>query len=376
MAQDYYEVLGVSRDATQKDIKAAYRKLSRKWHPDINPGNREAEEKFKELSNAHECLRDEKMRKLYDEFGEDGLKTGFDADAERQYRQWSSTRQAGPQDRAQGYGRYHSYDDIFDLFGSDYAQGDASPQRAAQGRDIEYDMNIDLVSSLKGFETEITMQRMKGCADCKGTGTDPCSDFTTCRVCGGSGRLDVAKGPMEFTKRCPNCRGDGKTGARCRTCGGTGQVPGTHKIRVVIPAGVRDGSRVRVAGKGEAGGTARQAGDLYLRIHVEPHPFLQRVDDNLLMEVPVTVYEAVAGATVTIPVIDGKINLKVPPGSQNGQVLKLKGKGALNSRTKKHGDLLVKLIVRVPKTDDAEMLECLRKMEGVYREDVRAGLKI
>lgn len=377
MAKDFYEILGVSKDATQKEIKAAYRKLSRKWHPDINPGNKDAESKFKEIVSAHEVLGNEKKRKLYDEFGEEGLQTGFDAEKAREYKQWSSPGQGAYGMGAQDFGRYHSYEDILgDIFSSDYNKGGFKHKQPSRGRDIEYDMTIDLISSLKGFETEISMQKMKKCVDCKGSGTDPKSSYTTCRICGGSGRVNVAKGPMEFTKECPHCQGNGKKGEDCQKCSGRGYVPGTEKIKVVVPAGVKEGSRVRVAGKGEPGPTDKQSGNLYLQIHIKPHPFLKRDGDNLYMEVPVTVREVMAGGTITVPTVDGKINMKVPPGSQSGQTLKLKGKGAYNAKTKQRGDLMVKLIVKVPKTEDKDALAAVEKLDKLYKEDVRAGIRL
>jgi molecular chaperone DnaJ len=188
--------------------------------------------------------------------------------------------------------------------------------------------------------------------------------------------LNVAQGPMQFTKPCPRCKGHGQIGKTCAQCGGNGQVMGTEKIRVTIPPGVKEGSKVRVAGKGEPGTMGRTPGDLYLIIHIQPHPILKREGDDLYMEVPVTVREAMAGGSITIPTIDGEVKVKVPPGSQSGQTLKLKGKGALNPKTKRRGDLMVKLIVKVPKTDDKEMLEAAEKMDRYYAEDLRAGIRL
>jgi len=247
---------------------------------------------------------------------------------------------------------------------------------AGKGRDVQHDMAIDLVSALRGFETELAMQKVKACPGCQGTGTDPNSTITACPHCGGSGRQDVAEGPMHFTKPCPYCHGHGQTGKPCSQCGGSGQVLGTEKIRVTIPQGVREGSKVRVAGKGEPGLNGGKPGDLYLIIHLKPHPFLKREGDDLLMEVPVTVGEAIAGGTINIPTIDGQVKVKVPPGSQSGQTLRLKGKGATNIKTKQRGNLMVKLIIKVPITDDKEILETVKKMDGLYEKDVRSGIRI
>jgi len=376
MAKDFYEILGVKKAASEEEIKRAYRKLARKWHPDVNPGRKEAEQKFKEISQAYDCLGNKEKRKLYDEFGEEGLHTGFDAGKARQYKQWSSFQQQQARGGGEPFGRYHRYEDIFGgVF--DFGGGPSDSGAAAgAGRDIEHEMTIDLVSALKGFETNLAMQKPEPCAVCNGNGTDPKTPMSTCTACGGSGRLNVAQGPMQFTKACPRCKGHGKVGKPCMQCGGSGQVVGTETIRVTIPQGVKEGSKVRVAGKGEPGFYGGPPGDLYLIIHIEPHPVLRREDDNLHMEVPVTVREAILGGTITIPTIEGEVNLKIPAGSQSGQTLKLKGKGAMNPKTKQRGDLMVKLVVKVPKTDDREILEAVRKMDRYYDEDVRRALRL
>jgi molecular chaperone DnaJ len=377
MARDFYQVLGVSKDASQEEIKKTYRKLARKWHPDINPGNKEAEQKFKEISQAYDCIGDKEKRKLYDEFGQEGLRAGFDAEKAREYKKWTSFQEAGRQKAGQDFGQYQSYEDIFgDLFGFRGAQGGSRTTMAARGRDVEHDMTIDLISALKGFQTDLSMQLVKKCPECRGSGMDPHSPMTTCPTCNGSGRLDVAQGPIHFTKPCPQCQGHGKTGKSCARCGGSGQVLGAERVRVTIPQGVKEGSKVRVAGKGEPGLNGGQPGDLYLIIHVKPHPYLKREGDNLYMEVPITVREAMAGGTITIPTTDGQVNVKVPPRSQSGQVLKLKGKGAISAKTKHRGDLLVKLVVKVPQTDDREVLEAVEKIDRFYKGDIRAKIRL
>ncbi|MCF8146530.1 MAG: molecular chaperone DnaJ [Deltaproteobacteria bacterium] len=379
MAQDFYGILGVSKDASHDKIRKAYRKLARKWHPDINPGNKEAEQKFKEISRAYECLGNEQKRKLYDEFGEEALQAGFDAEKAREYSKWSSFQQAGGgAPGAEGFGRYQSYEDIFgDIFGSGMGRGGGfKSTMAAKGRDVHHDMTIDLASALKGFETELAMQKAMTCPVCQGTGSDPGAPITTCPYCGGSGRQEVAQGPMHFTKPCPHCHGNGKMGKPCARCQGSGQVMGTEKIRVVIPQGVREGSKVRVTGKGEPGLNGGKPGDLYLIIHLKPHPFLKREGDDLLMEVPVTIGEAMAGGTIQVPTIEGSVKVKVPAGSQSGQTLRLKGKGATNTKTKQRGNLLIKLVVKVPRTDDQEIIETVKKLDSLYEQDVRSGIRL
>lgn len=377
MSKDYYDVLGVAKNASEEQIKKAYRKLARKWHPDINPGNEGAEERFKAVAQAYDCLGDKEKRKLYDEFGEEGLRAGFDAKGARQYRKWSSAERAGGGRAWQDFGQYHSYEDIFgDLFGAGQRAEPFTSTTVSAGRDIEYDMNADLVSALKGFETHISMQKLKVCAGCQGSGSDPKVAAATCPSCNGTGRMDVAEGPLHFTKACPQCRGRGKTGKVCSQCGGTGQVPGTETIKVVIPQGVKEGSKIRVAGKGEPGFGGAPAGDLYLVMHVKPHPYLKRKGNNLHMEVPVTVAEAMAGATITVPTIDGQTNVRVPPKSQSGQSMRLKGKGASDPKTKQRGDLMLKLVVKVPKTDDPTILEAAENMNRFYEGNLRGDIRL
>lgn len=386
MAKDFYEILGVKKDAAQDEIKKAYRRLARKWHPDINPGDSEAEQKFKDISGAYDCLGNKEKRKLYDEFGEDSLNSGFDAEKAREYKKYGAyqqnqSRASGKEWSGRDFGRYQSYEDIFgDLFGSSRGSGNAGPgfggAMSSGGRDIEHEMSIDLISALKGFETELSMQKMKPCDGCGGSGFDSKSGMSTCTACGGSGRLNVAEGPINFTKPCPACNGHGSTGKPCAKCGGQGVISGTERIRVTIPKGVKEGSKVRIAGKGEPGYNGGQPGDLYLIIHVKPHKYLSRENDNLQLELPVTVGEAVSGGTVAVPTIDGTVNLKIPPGSQSGQTLRLKGKGAYDLKTGNRGDMMVKLIVKVPQAKEKEVIEAAEKMDSFYKEDLRKDIRL
>ncbi len=375
MAQNLYEVLGVSKTASSEDIKKAYRKSARKWHPDINPGSKEAEEKFKLISNAYDVLGNEKKRKLYDEFGEDALKTGFDAEKVREAMKWRSYHEGTAE--SQGFGRYQSYEDVFgDIFGFGQGRGGFAGPASAKGSDIEHEITIDFVSSIRGVETELTIQKETSCSKCHGSGSDPSSQMTTCPTCGGSGRIEIGKGPMHFTRPCSKCGGHGVVGRPCLQCGGSGKGLGTETIRVSIPQGVKEGSRVRVAGKGGPGIGGGPEGDLYLLIKISPHHFLRREGDNLFMDLPITVGEAVAGGNVAIPTIEGPINLKIPPKSQGGQVLRLKGKGAPNIKTKKKGDLLVRLHVKVPQTDAGEVTEAVKILDRYYDNDLRKEIKL
>ncbi len=379
MSKNFYEILGVPRDASEEDIKKAYRKLARKWHPDINPGNREAEQKFKEISRAYECLGKKDKRKLYDEFGEEGIQSGFDAEKAREYRKWNTFQNSARAGTGTGpeFGRYHSYEDVFgDIFGFGAGPSGSGAAMPSRGRDLEHDTTVDLISALRGFETELNMQKVETCPECQGTGTDPHSQLTTCPSCGGSGRINVSEGPIQFTKPCPKCKGHGRAGKPCTRCAGTGRILGSEKIRVTIPQGVKEGSKVRVAGKGEPGLNGGPPGDLYLVIHVKTHPYLKREGDDLYMDVPVTVFEAIKGANITIPTIDGQTKLKVPPKSQSGRILRLKDKGAVNLKTKKRGNLMVRLIVKVPETEEGEILEAAEKMEKFYESDVRGNIRL
>jgi molecular chaperone DnaJ len=246
----------------------------------------------------------------------------------------------------------------------------------AKGRDLEHEITIDLLSALKGFETELSMQTMKTCLTCNGSGTDLQSGMSKCPTCGGSGRLNVADGPVNFTRPCPTCHGHGQTGRPCPVCSGSGRIPATERIRVTIPKGVKEGSKVRIAGKGEPGYNGGQPGDLYLLVHIKPHEILRREGDDLYMEIPDTVGEAIAGAAIAVPTIDGPVNLKVPPKSQSGQTLRLKKKGAVNTKTGKRGDMLVKLAVKVPQTDSSELIEAAKKMDAHYTGDLRKNIRL
>ncbi|HET57075.1 MAG TPA: molecular chaperone DnaJ [Deltaproteobacteria bacterium] len=383
MAQDLYSILGLTRDASEADIKKAYRKLARKYHPDVNPGNTDAEQKFKDISRAYEFLGNPEKRKLYDEFGDESLQAGFDADRTRQYRSWQSAADAGGGFGGEGssgaeFGRFHSYEDIFgDLFGFDAAgRSAAGRSKRERGQDVEYALSIDFLSALKGMKTDISLRRVRECEKCGGTGTEPGSTLIPCNVCGGSGRIKVAEGPMHFTQVCPRCGGQGRVGTACSACGGSGQTEGTEKIRVTIPPGVDEGSRIRVAGKGGAGRAGGPSGDLYLVVHVKPHTFLSRKGSDLYMDVPVSVGEAVGGGSITIPTVDGDISVKIPPGSQNGKLLRVKGKGVVNPRTKTRGDLFVRLAVRLPEGGDEEMRSAARVLDRYYQGDIRKNVRL
>jgi molecular chaperone DnaJ len=326
---DYYQILGVDRGAAHEEIRKAYRKLARKYHPDINPGNKEAEEKFKEISLAHDILSDPAKRKLYDEFGEAGLAAGFDAEKTRSYQQWQ-------QQSARAGGTYDfNMDDLGDLFGDlggFSTAGARTRPGPVRGQDIEASMDIDFLDAVRGFQTSITLQRPVSCDTCRGTGSKPGTKPTACPDCHGTGSKSVSQGPLQFRRPCQRCMGSGQLpGDSCVMCRGAGSVVRTETIRVNIPPGAEPGKRIRLRGKGEAGVRGGPAGDLYITPRIRPHPFLTRSGKDISMELPITVGEAVRGAMVEVSTPVGTINVKIPAGAQSGQQLRVKARECLRT---------------------------------------------
>jgi len=364
---DFYKVLGVARDADHDTIKKAYRRLARRYHPDVNPGNREAEERFKEVSQAHDILTDPEKRKLFDEFGPDGLSPGFDANQARAYQQWSTS--AGQRTRTDGFDRFHNLDD---LFGGVFGGARRGPQ---PGADSEVELEVDLLDAIRGTTTQASIDHPVACSVCGGTGDDP-SSTTTCSDCSGSGQVRVGRGPVNLTRSCPRCHGNGRMATRrCGTCSGTGELRKREQLNVRIPAGVDTGSRVRVSGKGGAGRDGGPPGDLYIVVRVRPHPLLERRGNDLHMDLPITVGEAVRGATITVPTPDGPIKVKVAPGSQSGKRMRIRGRGVAALRGGDRGDLYFRLLVQVPESD-VELDDALKAIESKYQHAVRRDLHI
>jgi molecular chaperone DnaJ len=380
--KDLYAALGVTRTASNAEIKKSYRKLARKHHPDVNPGNKAAEERFKEVSEAHDILGDPEKRKLYDEFGMAGVQSGFDADQARAYREqaraWQSAGGGGPGGAGgAGFGGYTSFEDIFgDIFserGFDERSGRAQPMR---GQDAETEIEVDLLDALRGLSTTIAIQRPELCPTCNGSGADPASS-TPCPECNGKGQVRVGQGPVSFMRTCPRCGGAGKVSTnRCQTCGGSGHRVTTERINVHIPPGVDNGSRVRVAGKGSSGNAGAAAGDLYIRVKVRPHPLLERRGNDLYMDMPVKVGEATRGASIEVPTLDGAVRVRVPPKSQAGRQLRVRGRGAPHLRGTEHGDLYLKLVVHVPETDSPAAEEAVRTLDEAYPRSPREGWRL
>jgi molecular chaperone DnaJ len=387
-ARDLYADLGVKRTASADEIKKAYRKLARKYHPDVNPGNKEAEEKFKRVSFAYDALSDPAKRKAYDEFGMDALQSGFDADRAREYKRAQESyggafARGGGQGFGGGFGgeesggfsgRYSSFEDIFgDLFGG--RGGGAAAEPSQRGPDLESTLEIDFLSAIRGTTATISLRKPVECPNCHGSGTEGGGE--TCPECNGTGQTKVGSGPLSFNRRCPRCHGTGKINQRrCSQCGGAGRVDQVERLNVKIPAGVDDGSRIRLAGKGGAGIGGGPPGDLYIVTRVRPHAVLERRGLDLSMNVPVTVGEAMFGATIDVPTPDGTVKLKVPPGSQSGRKLRLRGKGVPEMKGSARGDLYVVLMVQVPPDGNAREEEAVKVLEASYPRNPRADLRL
>lgn len=378
--KDLYAALGVARGASADEIRKSYRKLARKHHPDVNPGNRSAEERFKEISEANDILSDPAKRKLYDEFGMAGVQSGFDAGQARAYRgQAADWERAGAAagGRGGGFGGYSNFEDVFgDIFdrGGFDDGGGAGPRR---GGDAEAAIEIDLLDAVRGLSTTISIQRPETCPTCAGNGAEPGSG-TQCPECSGSGRVRVGQGPVAFTRTCPRCHGVGRVSVRpCTTCGGSGQRVTTQKLNVRIPPGVDTGSRVRVAGQGGSGAGGATAGDLFIRVTVRPHPLLERNGNDLAMDLPVTVSEAMLGASIEVPTPDGAVRVRVPAGSQTGRRLRVKQRGVPALRGGERGDLYLRLMVQVPEGDAAAAAaEAARALDAAYPTSPREGLRL
>ncbi len=337
--KDPYKVLGVAKNASADEIKKAYRKLARKWHPDQNAGNTEAEEKFKEVQEAYDIVGDPKKRK---EFDSGGFNIPFTS---------GGNPFAGSNPFGGGGGvRFDNLGDIFGgvtgMFGGRSGGG---RQRVERGRDLEASVAIGFDQSISGTEVSVSVPRHENCETCHGSGAAPGTSPTTCPRCSGSGVESVGQGMFSISQPCQQCHGRGQIVEKpCATCHGDGTVMKTRKYRVKIPAGVRDGARIRVAGKGEAGENGGAAGDLYVVVSVGASEIFTRKGDNLEVTVPVTVTEAIRGATIEVPTLSGKKQIKVPAGTKPGTVIRLKGEGPAHAKGSGHGDLRYRVEVIVP----------------------------
>lgn len=377
MAKDgFYSILGVARNAKESDIKKAYRRLARKTHPDVNPGDKVAEERFKKIQEAYDVLSDPKKRAIYDQFGfySENIKEqpgggGFRSSGEGPAWDFDfSGMESGP-------GGQSSFRDIFsDIFGGGGAFRGAREPQAEKGEDLEHHLNISFDESIHGLETRLAINRADLCPVCGGSGLDGSRSQIVCPTCQGSGQESRAHGIMRFSSPCRTCKGTGKVGGRCTNCSGSGRISQRDDLTIRIPAGVDTGYRMRVPGKGSAGRTGGPAGDLYLIITVRPHEYFRREGNDVLITVPITVTEAALGAKIEVPGLTGKTLLRIPPGTQSGQKFRLHGKGVPSLRGEGVGNQIVEVRVVVPRVADERSKEILRELARLNPEDPRAGM--
>jgi molecular chaperone DnaJ len=370
--KDLYETLGVQKSASQDEIKKAYRKLARQYHPDRNQGDKEAEERFKEIQGAYDVLRDSEKRKQYDQLGSRVFTGGGGRGGNFQ---WSGN-----------IGDLGDLGDLSDLFGGIFGgttfgggtrtASARAGRRSERGRDVEVAVNLSFEDSLKGVTTKIPVELETTCSVCNGSGAEPGTTPIICPECRGRGVISEDQGFFALSQPCPRCRGNGTVVEKpCRNCHGSGRERRTKRYTVKIPAGVKNGTQIRLKGKGEAGVGGGPAGDLIVTTRVTPSPLFERRDSDLLIDVPVTYAEAALGADVEIPTTDGRISLKVPPGSQDGKLLRVRGHGAPKLKGSGRGDLLARLRVTVPtKLTNAER-EAIESLDKASNRDVREKLK-
>jgi molecular chaperone DnaJ len=379
--QDYYELLGVPRKAGAKDIRAAFRKLARKYHPDLNPGDKSSEEKFKQLQEAYDVLSDSKKRQVYDQYGfyGDNLPPGGPGGAGAPGGEPDVNFDFDGFDfgGGSGSGAAGGGSNVRDLFSQFFSGGRGGagmePEHEAGG-DLEYQIEIDFWDAVRGAVKKLSITRLDTCETCHGTGA--VGTPQTCTVCGGTGTIRQAAGKMKFNVPCTRCGGTGKLRTVCKTCGGEGRVRRSETIDVRIPAGVSNGARVRVPGKGNAGTMGAPPGDLYLRVVVRPHEFFERRGDDLYIKIPVTVSEATLGAKIEVPTIDGRSIVRIPPGTNSGKTLRLKEKGVPSARNGARGDQYVEIQVVVPPPTDERVRNLMKELESVAPADPRKDLFI
>jgi len=358
-----YEILGVSKTASADEIKKAYRKLAREYHPDRNPGDASAEERFKEVQGAYDLLSDPEKRKQYDSFGSVNGRGGF-------------------QGGNVNFGDFNvdDFGDLGDFFGGLFGgrggrAGAGRASRAQRGNDVEVQVNLSFEDSLKGVETKIPVTLETACSECHGSGAKPGTAPKICPECHGRGVVAESQGFFALSQPCPRCHGNGTViEDPCPRCGGSGRERRTKRYTVKIPAGVKDGTRIRLKGKGEAGFSGGEAGDLFVVTRVQPSKLYERRGDDLVVEVPVTFTEAALGATVEVPTPDGTVSVKVKPGTQDGTLLRVKGKGAPKLKGSGRGDLLARIKVEVPKKLKKRERELLEELQKQSHDDPREAL--
>jgi len=376
--QDYYELLGVPRKATAKDIRTSFRKLARKYHPDLNPGDKSSEEKFKQLQEAYDVLSDSKKRQMYDQYGfysdnmppgGPGAGPGHGGEAPDVNFDFGGYDFGGGSGTAGGGA---SFRDLFSQFFSGSRGSAGMEPEHEPGGDLEYQIEIDFWDAVRGAVKKLSITRLDTCETCHGTGA--VGSPQTCPTCHGSGTIQQQAGKMKFNVPCTRCGGTGKLRTACKTCGGEGRVRRAETIEVRIPAGVANGGRVRVPGKGNSGTMGAPAGDLYLRVVVKPHEFFERRGNDLYTKIPVTVSEATLGAKIEVPTIDGRSLVRIPPGTNSGKTLRLKEKGVPSARNGARGDQYVEIQVVVPPPTDERVRNLMKELESVAPGDPRKDL--
>ena len=341
--RDYYELLGMNRDASDAEIKKAFRKLAMKYHPDRNAGDSESEEMFKQIQQAYAVLSDPQKRAAYDQFGHSGV------------------------DGASGAGGFGGFGDVFeDIFENIFSGGRGGPRRsrAERGADLQLTVQLTLEEAAVGKQIEIEVPRHTNCKTCEGSGAKKGSTPKTCETCQGMGQIRIQQGFFSIQQTCSSCHGEGRVIVdRCRDCSGEGRVKEKRALTVKIPAGVDQGDRVRLGGEGEAGGHGGPAGDLYVQITLKPHPIFKRDGDDLHCEVPISFATAALGGTIEVPTLDGRVNLKIPMETQTSKPFRLRGKGIKSVRSHSAGDLLCHVVVETPVSLSKEQKELLEKFQ-------------
>jgi molecular chaperone DnaJ len=368
--KDYYQVLGVAKNATAAEIKKAYRKLAQQHHPDANPGNTQAEDRFKEISAAYDVLGDEAKRKQYDQVREMAA-SGYGAGG-------FPGAGGGFPGGAGGFPggvRFEDLGDLGDLFGGLFGGAGRGRARSARGTDLETTVTVSFDDAMRGATVPVRIRGPAPCETCHGSGATPGTSATTCSRCGGSGAVAVNQGLFQMSQTCPVCHGSGRVvETPCPTCGGTGSRRRMRSLQVKVPAGVQDGARIKLAGRGEPGPAGGQPGDLYVRVRVQPHAFFGRAGHDLTLELPVTYAEAALGAQVHVPTLNGPVTMKVPAGTPTGKTFRLKGKGA--PKRGGHGDLLVTTRVEVPGKLSRPEKELLKQLQEAEKESPRRRLGV
>jgi molecular chaperone DnaJ len=347
--EDYYEILCVARNASEEEIKKAYRQMALRYHPDRNPGDKEAEERFKGAAEAYEVLRDPHKREIYDFYGHDGLKSS-------------------------GFTGFRGFDDIFSSF-SDIFEGffgfspRTSRRGAAPGVDLRYDLKISLLDAALGKETEIEIFKRVRCGECRGTGAQAGSEPQTCPYCHGRGQVNRSHGFFTISTTCSYCRGEGRVITNpCTACGGAGLIKERKRVSLQIPAGVDTGSRLRLRGEGEAGERGAPAGDLYVIIYVEPHEFFEREGDNIICRIPISFTMAALGGEIEVPTLNGAKKLQIPKGTQPGELFRMRGEGIPHLHGRGRGDQIIQAMVQVPQKLTKRQEELLKEFAALEGE--------